>query len=140
LIYLAPLAGGLILDRLIPLPRLSGRLTRPLGAVALGGGVALMGWFLGAMRRADTPVDVRQASRRLVVEGPFKYSRNPAYVAFTATYVGISLLTRARWPLVLLPAALAVVDRGVIAREETYLQERFGEEYQRYQGEVRRWL
>jgi protein-S-isoprenylcysteine O-methyltransferase Ste14 len=139
-IYLAPLVAGLILDRLIPLPRLPGRLIRPIGAVALGGGVALMGWFLGTMRRADTPVDVREAPRHLVVEGPFQYTRNPAYVAFAATYLGVCLLTRARWPLLLLPAALATVDRGVIEREESYLQDRFGEDYDRYRSKVRRWL
>jgi hypothetical protein len=81
-IYLAPLVAGLILDRLIPLPRLPGRVTRPIGAVALGGGVALMGWFLGTMRRADTPVDVREAPRHLAVEGPFQYTRNPCVCRF----------------------------------------------------------
>src|SRR5437899_11127694 len=112
LIYLAPLVGGLILDRLIPLPRLPRQVSRPTGVAALAGGVALMTWFLRTMRQADTPVDVRKPPRHLVVDGPFEYTRNPAYVAFAATYLGICLLTRARWPLLLLPPALAIVDRG----------------------------
>ena len=99
-----------------------------------------MTWFLRTMRRGDTPVDVRQPPRHLVVDGPFEYTRNPAYVAFAATYLGICLLTRARWPLLLLLAALAIVDRGVIEREESYLLERFGEDYEKYRSHVRRWL
>ena len=140
LVYLAPLVGGLVLDRLIPLPRLPRWSTVPVGAAALTGGVALMGWFLRTMRQVDTPVDVRQAPRHLAVAGPFRYTRNPAYVAFTATYLGISLLTRARWPLLLLPAALAVIDRGVIRREEVHLQHRFGSDYENYRSQVRRWI
>jgi protein-S-isoprenylcysteine O-methyltransferase Ste14 len=140
LIYLAPLVGGLVLDRLIPLPRLPRRFTRPAGVAALAGGVALMGWFLRTMIEADTPVDVRRPPRHLAVEGPFKYTRNPAYVAFAATYLGVCLITRARWSLLLLPAVLAIVDRGVIEREESHLRERFGEDYEEYRSQVRRWI
>jgi protein-S-isoprenylcysteine O-methyltransferase Ste14 len=57
-----------------------------------------------------------------------------------ATHLGISLITRARWPLVLLPAALVTVQRGVIQREEGYLRARFGEDYENYRSQVRRWI
>src|ERR1700730_11309705 len=128
LIYLAPLLGSLVLDRLIRLPRLPGKWTRPAGMAVLAGGVALMGWFLRTMHHADTPVDPREAPRHLVVGGPFQHTRNPAYVALAATYLGISLVTRARWPLLFLPAVLATIDRGVIEREESHLRRRFGED------------
>jgi protein-S-isoprenylcysteine O-methyltransferase Ste14 len=140
LIYLAPLLGGLVLDRLVPLPRLPRKLTRPAGVTILAAGVALMGWFLRTMRHADTPVDPREGPRHLVVGGPFQYTRNPAYVALAATYLGISLVTRARWPLLFLPAVLATIDRGVIEREERHLGRRFGEDYDSYVGQVRRWI
>jgi protein-S-isoprenylcysteine O-methyltransferase Ste14 len=44
------------------------------------------------------------------------------------------------WPLVLLPVALFVVDSYVIAREEKYLERKFGGEYLQYKSRVRRWL
>ncbi len=44
------------------------------------------------------------------------------------------------WPLLALPAVLLAVQRGVIAREERYLERTFGEEYRRYRARVRRWL
>jgi protein-S-isoprenylcysteine O-methyltransferase Ste14 len=55
------------------------------------------------------------------------------------TYTGISLLAGGRWPLLLLPGALLAVDRGVIRREEPYLERRFGRTYRDYRSRVRRW-
>ena len=140
LVYLVPLLGGLLLDRLVPLPAPPRGLRRPLGVTALTAGLGLMGWFLGTMQRARTPVDVRQAPTRLVATGPFSYTRNPAYVAMAAVYTGISLLLGGRWSLLFLPAALITMDRGVIQREERYLARRFGRDYSSYRGRVRRWI
>jgi protein-S-isoprenylcysteine O-methyltransferase Ste14 len=110
------------------------------GWAALAGGVALSGWFVGTMRRAETPLDPRRAPTRLVVDGPFRYTRNPGYIGFTLVYAGISLLSRASWPLVFLPGVIATIDRGVIQREESYLERRFGDEYEQYRRRVRRWI
>ena len=140
LVYLVPLLGGLLLDRLVPLPALPRGLRRPLGVTALGAGVGLMGWFVSTMQEARTPIDVRQAPTSLVATGPFSYTRNPAYVAMAAIYTGISLLLGGRWSLLFLPAALITMDRGVIQREERYLARRFGRDYSSYRGRVRRWI
>ena len=140
LLYAAPLVGGLLLDRLLPLPSLPRGLTRPLGLAALAGGLTLTGWAVSTMARAGTPIDVREAPTRLVTGGPFQHSRNPVYIGLAAIYTGIALLTRARWPLLFLPGVLATIDRGVIEREERFLRRAFGEEYGRYLRRVRRWL
>lgn len=139
LVYLGPLLGGLLLDRLVQLPRLPRGLRLPVGLAALAGGAALGGWFATSMRAARTPVDPRRAPTRLVVDGPFRFSRNPGYVGLALVYTGVSLLAGGRWPLFLLPGVLATVDRGVIQREERYLERRFGREYDRYRHRVRRW-
>jgi protein-S-isoprenylcysteine O-methyltransferase Ste14 len=55
-------------------------------------------------------------------------------------YVGIALCSHALWVLLPLPVVLAIVDRGVIAREERYLERKFGQEYLDYKGKVRRWV
>jgi protein-S-isoprenylcysteine O-methyltransferase Ste14 len=102
--------------------------------------VALAGWFIMSMRRAGTPVDPREAPTALVTEGPFRFSRNPGYLGLGLTYVGLSLLVEARWPLLLLPFVLIIIDRGVISQEERYLERRFGSEYRTYRQRVRRWL
>jgi len=139
LIYAGPWLGGLILDRLLPLPRLP-LPVRVAGLPLIASGIGLGAWFIWRMRRSGTPVDPRERPTALVTEGPFRYTRNPAYVGLTLTYIGVSLLTGGRWPLLLLPGVLAAVDRGVIRREERYLETRFGSDYLDYRRRVRRWL
>jgi protein-S-isoprenylcysteine O-methyltransferase Ste14 len=139
LIYLGPLLAGLALDRFLPLPRLP-RALRRAGPPLLAGGVGLGLWFVASMRRADTPFDPSKPPTALVEDGPFRFTRNPGYLGFALTYAGISLLAGGRWPLIFLPGVLGVIDRGVIAREEAYLQERFGRSYRDYRSRVRRWL
>lgn len=139
LLYLLPLTGGLVLDRLLPMPGLPKR-ARLAGLPLLLGGLTLGGWFVTAMTRARTPIDVRQAPTALVESGPFAHSRNPGYLSMALMYAGIALLAGGRWPLVALPAALLAVDRGVIQREERYLDQRFGRAYGEYRARVRRWL
>jgi protein-S-isoprenylcysteine O-methyltransferase Ste14 len=138
-IYLGPLLAGLALDRVLPLPRLPGAL-RYLGLPLLAGGIGLGAWFFASMREADTPVDPYQPPTALVEEGPFRFTRNPAYLAFALVYSGISLVARGRWPLVFLPGVLAVINHGVIQREEAFLEQRFEGSYSDYRRRVRRWL
>jgi len=81
----------------------------------------------------------RPASR-VVSSGPFRFSRNPIYVADTLIYAGVSLVMRMAWPLVILPFVLATLYAFVIRREERYLGEAFGTEYAEYRRRVRRWV
>ena len=56
------------------------------------------------------------------------------------TYAGIAIVSNAPCALVPLPVAIAVIDRGVIAREEVYLERKFGARYTDYKHHVRRWI
>ncbi len=103
-------------------------------------GVLLLGWFEWAMRRAGTPTNPYKPSSGIVTEGPFRYTRNPAYLSMTMVYAGVAFLARAPWALALLPVALGVIRRGVIEREERYLERKFGAEYVSYKARVRRWI
>jgi protein-S-isoprenylcysteine O-methyltransferase Ste14 len=76
----------------------------------------------------------------IVVEGPYRFTRNPLYVASALIYAGIAVRLNGLWAALLLPLVLGVVDRGVIEREERYLERKFGEEYLRYKAQVRRWI
>lgn len=139
LLYAGPWLGGLLLDRLWPLPRLPLAL-RLVGLPLVGAGIGLAGWFAWTMRRAGTPIDPYEAPTALVTDGPFRHTRNPGYVALTLTYAGLSLLTGILWPFLLMPGVLLAVDRGVIQREERYLATHFGAAYGDYRRRVRRWL
>ena len=140
LIFALPLLAGLALDRLAPVALVPAALARALGWPLLGAGVSLMAWFVATLNRAGTAIDVREPVTRLVTHGPFRRSRNPAYLAMTLVYSGVTLLANALWAALLLPFALLVMRRGVIDREERYLERRFGDEYRRYRGRVRRWV
>ena len=142
-LYLACLILGLVLDRMMRLP-----LTLPKTALvrwSAGGGLILLGVaiFAGGVRnffRAATPVPSNQPVRALVTTGIHGWSRNPIYVGMFLLYAGIGLVARSAWVLILtLPLAITL-RYGVVAREEAYLERRFGDAYRDYKARVRRWL
>jgi len=139
LIYAAVFAAGYALDCSFPVslrPDASGRLGWAIFAAALGV-LALGGAYLN---RAGTPVNPYRPSTTLVTAGPYRYSRNPMYIALTLAYLGAAVVVNTVWPVMLLPGLLLVMQWGVVSREERYLERRFGDEYRRYQARVRRWL
>ncbi len=140
LTYLFSLVTGLVLDKRFHVPFLPHGVARALGWPLVLSGVLLNGWFFLTMRRADTPIDPREPVSNLTTDGPFRYTRNPAYLSMTLLYAGIAVLRNALWALMPLPLVLFVIQRDQIEREERYLERTFGEEYLRYKAQVRRWL
>jgi protein-S-isoprenylcysteine O-methyltransferase Ste14 len=92
------------------------------------------------MRDADAPVRTDKPVPRLTTGGPFRYGRNPSYLALTTIYAGIAILRNSLWAILLLPLVLMVIQREVIGREERYLERTFGEEYLAYKARVGRWV
>jgi protein-S-isoprenylcysteine O-methyltransferase Ste14 len=139
-IYAAVFGTGYALDSAVPFPLLPDGLAAGLGSVLVAAGLVLL--FAGArtLSRAGTAVNPYRPSTVLVTTGPYAYSRNPLYVAFALAYLGAAVLVDTGWPVMLSPVLLWLMYRGVIAREERYLQHLFGDEYRRYQARVRRWL
>lgn len=140
LIFAGGLAAGLLTNRLRPTPFLPRGLSRVLGWPVVIAGFALGLWGLREMRRAGTNVDPYRPTTAIVERGPYGFTRNPLYVGMTLMYAGFSARANALPAALLLPALLHVVDRGVIKREEKYLEDKFGDEYLRYKGRVRRWI
>jgi protein-S-isoprenylcysteine O-methyltransferase Ste14 len=103
-------------------------------------GIAIFAAGIGNFTRAATPVPSTQPVRALVTTGLHGWSRNPIYVGMSLIYLGIAVAARSPWAFILaLPIAVAM-RYGVVAREEAYLERRFGEEYRDYKARVRRWL
>jgi protein-S-isoprenylcysteine O-methyltransferase Ste14 len=140
LIYLGTLVLGLLLNRRFPTALLPRSIARGLGWPLLSAGVLLLGWFEWTIRHAGTTDSPYEPVSHLVTGGPFHYTRNPAYLSLTMIYAAIATLANALWAIVLLPVALLVIQRGVIEREERYLEGKFGEEYLNYKARVRRWI
>lgn len=72
--------------------------------------------------------------------GPYRITRNPMYLALSLLYLGIGLMTGGIWVLGLIIPAVVTMNLGVIAREERYLERKFGPAYLSYKTSVRRWL
>jgi protein-S-isoprenylcysteine O-methyltransferase Ste14 len=140
LIYLGGLGIGFLLEGLLPGGSFPAHIHHVLGPLLLLLGVGLIAWWVSSFRRAGTPAPVHKETTALVTDGPYRLTRNPGYLAFTLIYAAIAFLANAPWVLVPLPFVLAVIDRGVIAREERYLERLFGGEYLALKARTRRWV
>jgi protein-S-isoprenylcysteine O-methyltransferase Ste14 len=140
LIYLAALVIGLALGYLAPTPFLPRSLAYGLGAVLILIGAWIIISARRMMQRAGTAIKPTLPTTALVITGPFRFTRNPLYVGATLIYVGIAVAARSLWALALLLVVLTVMQRGVIDREERYLERKFGADYVRYRERVRRWI
>jgi protein-S-isoprenylcysteine O-methyltransferase Ste14 len=142
-LYLTCLLLGLALDRVLPLPVALPEavlIQWPAGGGLILIGVAIVAAGIRNFSHAATPVPSNQPVRALVTTGIHGWSRNPIYVGMFLLYAGIGLAARSPWVLILaLPLAIAL-RYGVVAREEAYLEQRFGDTYRDYKARVRRWL
>ena len=139
-IYAGALASGLVANWLYRLPFLPRGISRALGWPLLIAGLTIGFLGLREMKRAQTNVDPYKPTTAIVVAGPYRFTRNPLYVGMTLIYAGITARANALPAALLLPAVLSVMRRGVIEREERYLERKFGDEYVDYKTRVRRWI
>src|SRR3954454_7681491 len=140
LIFLAGLIVGFGLEALLPGVDMPALVEWGLGGLLVVAGLGLLLTFNASFSRKGTAVEPWKPTTAIVTTGPYRFTRNPAYLGMALTYVGIAVLSSAVWVLVPLPFVIAVIDRGVIAREERYLERKFGEEYVGYKRGVRRWI
>ena len=139
IVYLVAILAGLGLEAGRP-TQLLPRFLAPLGVVLVLLAVTLFALSIRELRAARTTFRTQQPTTTIVMTGPYRLSRNPIYLAFTLLQLGIGLRWNSAWVLGLLVPALVLVSVGTIAREERYLEEKFGDEYRRYTAAVPRWL
>jgi protein-S-isoprenylcysteine O-methyltransferase Ste14 len=137
LVYLGAIGLGLILHGVLPVELGVGA---PVGAIAVLLAIALFVCAVRALRNAGTPVPGDRPTTAIVRTGPFRYSRNPIYLAFSLLHLGAAGLVDSAWLLVTFVPAVALMSFVVIPREERYLTTRFPSEYLAYKATVRRWL
>jgi protein-S-isoprenylcysteine O-methyltransferase Ste14 len=139
LVYLAALLAAAALERWQPLPFLPESVERWVAVACFLPGLIIIPAVV-AFDGAGTRPEPWKPTTALVTNGPYRFSRNPMYLGFTFIYLAAIAWMNAGWGLVLLPAVLVTMLVGVIAREEAYLERRFGSAYQEYRRRVRRWL
>ena len=140
LIYLASIAMGLILHLVWPRPLLSDVTLAILGGVLIVASLLLFGSSVQRFRAAGTPVPARKPTTAIVRSGPYRFTRNPIYLAFSLLQLGIAVWVNSWWLVATLAAAVAIIHWVVVPREERYLETKFGSAYLAYKASVRRWL
>jgi len=141
LIFLVFILLGLGIDYyLLPLWSVPAWPATSIAGILLVLSLLLVGWAFATFRRAGTPVDPYRPATTVVRKGPFRFTRNPMYVALTMLHIATGLWLGSLWVLLMLVPAHLVLHHGVILREEAYLEKKFGHEYRRYRDQVGRWL
>jgi protein-S-isoprenylcysteine O-methyltransferase Ste14 len=144
LIFLGFLIAGFVIDAIASLPIQPAAISRLIWWIVAGVlivlGVLLMAAGILNFTRASTPVPTRLPTTALVTSGIHGVTRNPIYVGMFLIYLGIAVAANNLWiALLVVPLAL-IIRYGVVAREEAYLEHKFGEGYRDYKARVRRWI
>lgn len=142
-LFLGALVLGLVADRLLPPPFAmpGGELARwGIGGLLILAGLALAATGIRNFLAAGTPVPTNEPTRALVTGGIHAWTRNPIYVGLFLLYAGIGIAAASPWMLILIVPLALTMRYGVVAREERYLEQRFGDAYRDYKARVRRWL
>ena len=140
LIYLAAIVVGLACQWMWPRPVLSDGTLALLGIILVVASVLVLGSSVRRFRAAGTPVPARKPTTAIVRTGPYRFSRNPIYLAFSLLQLGIAVSVNSWWLIATLAAAVAIIHWIVVPREERYLEAKFGAAYLDYKASVRRWL
>ena len=140
LVYLGSIGLGLLVHLFCPVQLLPPSLGVPLGVLVVLAAGALFICAVRTLRKAGTPVPGDRPTTTIVRRGPYRFGRNPIYLAFTLFQIGLAAWLNSLGLLLTLLPALALMMLVVVPREERYLEARFPSEYLAYKASVRRWV
>ena len=140
LIYVVLFGIGLALHQVVPLTFLPVIPARIVALVFLSAGVLLIAWSNVLFRQAHTSLVPIKPATALVIAGPYRLTRNPMYLGLLCVYIALALWFGVVWALALAPLVVLAVQRLAIAKEERYLEQKFGDAYRQYRAQVRRWI
>ena len=133
--------AGLVLNWLPPLPFVPAAVpTGWLGAMVFAIALALFVWAIATITLAGSNVPTNLPTTTIVDTGPYRFTRNPIYLSMVLGLIGLAIALNSLWLLLTLVPFAVVIRYGVIAREEAYLERKFGDIYCNYRARVRRWL
>ena len=110
------------------------------GLPVIAFGLAILAWAFFALRSVGEHPDPGRPTEAITTTGPYAFTRNPIYVAFTVVAVGVSLAVNSVWMIGGVPLALGAVWWGTVLHEERYLHSKLGETYLAYKRSVPRWF
>src|SRR5262249_44690617 len=135
------LVAGLALSWLLPLPFVPAAVPAGwLGAMLFALALALVAWAIATISRAGSHVPTSLPTTTIVESGPYRFMRNPIYLGMFLGLIGLAIAFDNLWLLMMLVPFALVIRYGVVAREEAYLERKFGDVYRGYPSRVQRWL
>jgi len=133
--------AGLALNWLVPLSFLPADLPAGLlGAIGFVLALALFAWAIVTIIRSGSNIPTNLPTTAIVESGPYRFTRNPIYLGMFLGLIGLAIAFDNVWLLMMLVPFALVIRYGVVAREEAYLERKFGGVYRGYRSRVRRWL
>jgi protein-S-isoprenylcysteine O-methyltransferase Ste14 len=142
ILLFALIAVGVILDRFFPLGLLAQLPAAPrlfVGLILLVLGATLIVMTRRTFAGAGTNIRPDMPTTALVTTGLFAHVRNPAYQGGALALLGLALVLKADWIVLLMVPALLLLHYGVVLREEQYLERKFGQVYRDYKTSVPRY-
>ena len=134
------IAGGYFLQRFIPLPQPSDTSFTIIGSVIFVISILLLVWSITTLRKFKTTTMPHHPAKYLVTTGPYRFSRNPIYLAFLLLTLASALATGNLWILLSLPVVMLTLAIYAVHPEESHLKQTFGDSYIEYSRKVRRWI
>ncbi len=132
--------AGLVLDSLYPLRFIPTSVPAALvGGAVFAAGFALAIWAIVTIRKAGSQVETNKPTTAIAAGGPYRFTRNPIYIGMFLGQTGLAIGFDSLWVLAMLVPFYLVIRYGVVAREEAYLERKFGAVYLDYKSRVRRW-
>jgi len=139
LLPLTLIGSGYLADIYLPLP-VNEHSALWTGLVVVIAAVCLAAIALLQFLRAKTHVEPWQPTTFIIQSGLFRYSRNPIYLSFCFATLGCGLILNSWWVIAAVLPLVYLLQQLIIRREETYLQQKFGDTYLACQRRARRWL
>ena len=103
-------------------------------------GIAVILYCAWIFRKRNINIEPWKKTSHLITSGIYRFSRNPIYLSFVIVGLGAAFAANSIWIALLMVPLVLIINRIVIAKEELYLEEKFGDEYRSYKKQVRRWI
>jgi protein-S-isoprenylcysteine O-methyltransferase Ste14 len=133
--------AGLALQWIVAMPFMPAAVPAGwIGGAVFVAALAVFAWAIVTITRAGSNVPTNMPTTAIVETGPYRFTRNPIYLGMCLGLVGLAIAFNNLWLLGMLVPFVLVIRYGVVAREEAYLERKFGDVYRHYRARVRRWL
>lgn len=139
-IALVMVAVGVVLGVFWPVEIIPAPWQYVAGGPIIAGAVLLVMSAFRLFQRAKTPVPTYRTPTALLTSGVYRFTRNPIYLSMVLLMIGLAVTLDNVWLLALAAIFQQIMRWGVIAREEPFLEAKFGDDYRAFKQRTRRWI